>query len=73
MEKEGKLPDAVIACVGGGSNAIGAFYNFIQDKSVQLIGCEAAGRGVDTPKACSNHCNRTVWYFPWYEILFLPG
>ena len=48
MEKEGKLPDAVIACVGGGSNAIGSFYHFINDKSVQLIGCEAAGRGIDT-------------------------
>ena len=49
QEKEGKLPDAVIACVGGGSNAIGAFYHFIEDPSVRLIGCEAAGRGVDTP------------------------
>ncbi|MDD5940491.1 MAG: tryptophan synthase subunit beta [Lachnospiraceae bacterium] len=49
MEKEGKLPDAVIACVGGGSNAIGSFYHFIDDPSVQLIGCEAAGRGIDTP------------------------
>ena len=49
LEKEGKLPDAVIACVGGGSNAIGAFYHFIGDASVRLIGCEAAGRGVDTP------------------------
>ena len=48
LEKEGKLPDAVLACVGGGSNAIGAFYHFINDKSVRLIGCEAAGRGVDT-------------------------
>ena len=48
MEKEGKLPDAVIACVGGGSNAIGSFYHFINDKSVKLIGCEAAGRGIDT-------------------------
>lgn len=48
MEKEGRLPDAVIACVGGGSNAIGAFYNFIEDKEVRLIGCEAAGRGIDT-------------------------
>ncbi len=47
-EKEGRLPDAVIACVGGGSNAIGAFYHFIDDPSVQLIGCEAAGRGIDT-------------------------
>lgn len=49
QEREGKLPDAVIACVGGGSNAIGAFYHFINDPSVRLIGCEAAGRGVDTP------------------------
>lgn len=49
LEKEGKLPAAVIACVGGGSNAIGAFYHFIPDKSVRLIGCEAAGKGVDTP------------------------
>ncbi len=48
LEKEGRLPDMVIACVGGGSNAIGAFYHFINDKSVELIGCEAAGRGVDT-------------------------
>lgn len=48
LEKEGRLPDAVIACVGGGSNAIGTFYHFIDDKDVQLIGCEAAGRGIDT-------------------------
>lgn len=48
LEKEGRLPDAVIACVGGGSNAMGAFYNFIGDSSVRLIGCEAAGRGIDT-------------------------
>ncbi len=48
LEKEGRLPDAVLACVGGGSNAIGSFYHFIEDKSVRLIGCEAAGRGVET-------------------------
>ena len=48
MEKEGRLPDAVIACVGGGSNAMGAFYHFIEDEGVRLIGCEAAGRGIDT-------------------------
>lgn len=48
LQKEGRLPDAVIACVGGGSNAIGSFYHFIDDKSVRLIGCEAAGRGIDT-------------------------
>ena len=49
LEREGRLPDAVLACVGGGSNAIGAFYHFIGDPSVRLIGCEAAGRGTDTP------------------------
>jgi tryptophan synthase beta chain len=48
LEKEGRLPDVVMACVGGGSNAIGAFYHFLDDPQVQLIGCEAAGRGVDT-------------------------
>lgn len=48
LEKEGRLPDAVMACVGGGSNAIGTFYHFIDDPSVRLIGCEAAGRGIDT-------------------------
>ena len=48
LEREGRLPDVVMACVGGGSNAIGTFYNFIEDKDVRLIGCEAAGRGVDT-------------------------
>ena len=48
LEKERRLPDAVIACVGGGSNAIGSFYHFIDDPEVQLIGCEAAGRGIDT-------------------------
>ena len=47
-ELTGRQPDVVVACVGGGSNAIGAFYNFIPDKSVRLIGCEAAGRGIDT-------------------------
>ena len=49
LEKEGRLPDAVLACVGGGSNAIGSFYHFLPDPSVRLIGCEAAGRGADTP------------------------
>ena len=48
LQKEGRLPDVVMACVGGGSNAMGAFYNFIEDKDVRLIGCEAGGKGVDT-------------------------
>jgi tryptophan synthase beta chain len=50
LEAEGKLPDAVVACVGGGSNSIGMFYNFINDREVALIGCEAAGHGIDTDK-----------------------
>ena len=53
MQIEGKLPDAVLACVGGGSNAMGAFYHFIEDKSVRLIGCEAAGRGVNTAETAA--------------------
>lgn len=53
IEAEGKLPDAVLACVGGGSNAIGAFYHFINDESVRLIGCEAAGRGVNTAETAA--------------------
>ncbi|MBE5934053.1 MAG: tryptophan synthase subunit beta, partial [Lachnospiraceae bacterium] len=48
LEKEGKLPDVVMACVGGGSNAMGMFYEFINDEGVKLIGCEAAGKGIDT-------------------------
>ena len=53
LEKEGRLPDVVLACVGGGSNAIGTFYNFIEDKDVRLIGCEAAGRGVNTAETAA--------------------
>lgn len=53
LEKEGKLPTAVLACVGGGSNAMGMFYNFIKDKEVKLIGCEAAGRGIDTEETAA--------------------
>jgi tryptophan synthase beta chain len=53
LKVEGKLPDAVIACVGGGSNAMGSFYHFISDKGVRLIGCEAAGRGIDTKETAA--------------------
>ena len=53
LEKEGRLPDVVMACVGGGSNVIGAFYNFIKDEGVCLIGCEAAGRGVNTAETAA--------------------
>ena len=53
MEKEGRLPDVVMACVGGGSNAMGAFYHFLDDKQVRLIGCEAAGRGIHTAETAA--------------------
>ena len=70
LEKEGRLPDAVIACVGGGSNAMGAFYEFIEDKSVQLIGCEAAGLGVDNPKNAATIANGTVGIFHGMKSIF---
>ena len=70
MEKEGKLPDAVIACVGGGSNAIGAFYNFNEDKDVKLIGCEAAGLGVDNPKNAATMANGSEAIFHGMKSLF---
>lgn len=70
QEAEGKLPDAVLACVGGGSNAIGAFYNFIDDKSVQLIGCEAAGHGVNTDKNAASIANGTIGIFHGMKSLF---
>jgi len=50
LEAEGRLPDAIVACVGGGSNAMGMFYPFVEEQSVRLIGVEAAGRGLDTDK-----------------------
>lgn len=70
MRAEGKLPDAVIACVGGGSNAIGAFYEFIEDRSVRLIGCEAAGLGIDTPKNAATITNGTVGIFHGMKSYF---
>ncbi len=70
LEKEGRLPDAVIACVGGGSNAIGAFYDFIQDKSVRLIGCEAAGLGADTPQNAATMANGRVGIFHGMKSYF---
>ncbi len=69
-EKEGRLPDAVIACVGGGSNAIGAFYEFIHDTSVRLIGCEAAGLGVDNPKNAATITNGRVGVFHGMKSYF---
>ncbi len=70
MEAEGRLPDAVIACVGGGSNAMGAFYDFIEDKSVELIGCEAAGLGVDNPKNAATIANGSEGIFHGMKSLF---
>ena len=63
MEKEGRLPDAVLACVGGGSNAMGAFYEFIPDESVRLIGCEAAGRGIHTAETAATIATGTMGVF----------
>lgn len=70
MDAEGRLPDAIIACVGGGSNAIGAFYDFIDEKSVELIGCEAAGLGVDNPKNAATMTNGTEGIFHGMKSLF---
>lgn len=71
LEKEGRLPDAVIACVGGGSNAMGAFYDFIGDESVRLIGAEAAGDGVDTERHAATMTKGTVGVLHGMKSLFL--
>ena len=68
--KEGRLPDAVIACVGGGSNAIGSFYHFIEDESVRLIGCEAAGRGIDTFETAATIATGRVGIFHGMKSYF---
>ncbi|WP_010251088.1 tryptophan synthase subunit beta [Acetivibrio cellulolyticus] len=70
LVKEGRLPDAVLACVGGGSNAMGLFYDFIGDKSVRLIGCEAAGRGADTDKTAATITTGTVGIFHGMKSYF---
>ena len=70
LEKEGKLPAAVLACVGGGSNAMGMFYEFIPDESVKLIGCEAAGRGVDTPQNAATIANGSLGVFHGMKSYF---
>ena len=69
-EKEGRLPDAVLACVGGGSNAMGAFYDFIPDESVRLIGCEAAGRGVNTAETAATIATGTMGVFHGMKSYF---
>jgi len=70
LELEGRLPDSVIACVGGGSNAIGAFYEFIGEGDVELVGCEAAGRGVDTPENAATITNGTLGVFHGMKSYF---
>ncbi len=70
LEKEGRLPDMVIACVGGGSNAMGAFYNFINDKSVALVGCEAAGLGIDSGKTAATITTGKVGIFHGMKSVF---
>ncbi|MFI3200634.1 MAG: tryptophan synthase subunit beta [Eubacteriales bacterium] len=70
LEKEGRLPDAVLACVGGGSNAIGAFYHFIEDESVRLIGCEAAGRGVETKETAATIATGSLGIFHGMKSYF---
>jgi tryptophan synthase beta chain len=70
LEKEGRLPAAVVACVGGGSNAIGAFYHFINDKGVRLIGCEAAGKGLHTPENAATVATGRTGIFHGMKSLF---
>lgn len=70
LEKEGRLPSAVVACVGGGSNAMGMFYNFIDDKEVRLIGCEAAGHGIDTDKHAATIARGSLGVFHGMKSLF---
>ena len=70
LEAEGKLPMVVMACVGGGSNAIGMFYNFIKDEGVRLIGCEAAGKGIDTPLHAATMTKGSVGIFHGMKSLF---
>lgn len=70
LEIEGKLPDAVLACVGGGSNAIGAFYHFIEEEGVKLIGCEAAGRGVNTKETAATIATGTLGIFHGMKSYF---
>ena len=70
LEYEGKLPDAVLACVGGGSNSMGMFYNFINDKDVKLIGCEAAGRGVHTKETAATIATGSLGVFHGMKSYF---
>ncbi len=73
MEQEGRLPDCIVACVGGGSNAMGAFYDFIPDTAVRLVGAEAAGRGVDTPDHAATMTKGSKGIFHGMHSLFLQN
>lgn len=70
LRREGRLPDAVVACVGGGSNAIGTFYPFVEDEGVRLIGCEAGGKGVDTPYHAATMARGRTGVFHGMKSLF---
>ena len=70
LQKEGRLPDVLVACVGGGSNAMGLFYEFIEDSAVRLIGCEAAGLGIDTDKHAATMTTGTVGIFHGMKSYF---
>ena len=70
LEAQGKLPDAVVACVGGGSNAMGMFYHFIGDEGVKLIGCEAAGRGIETGEHAATIADGSLGVFHGMKSLF---
>lgn len=72
-EREGRLPDCIVACVGGGSNAMGAFYNFIEDKSVRLVGAEAGGLGIDTEKHAASMSKGTLGIFHGMKSIFLQN
>ncbi len=71
LAREGRLPDYVLACVGGGSNAMGSFYHFLEDKDVRLVGCEAAGRGVDTPETAATLNTGRVGIFHGMKSYFV--
>lgn len=72
-EREGRLPDCIVACVGGGSNAMGAFYNFIENKSVRLVGAEAGGLGIDTEKHAASMAKGTLGIFHGMKSIFLQN
>ena len=73
LAKEGRLPDIVMACVGGGSNAMGLFYDFISETDVQLIGVEAAGRGIETEETAATINRGSLGIFSRDEIVFYAG